>query len=90
MARVADRLRRVEAVRKPPSGGVLVQRPGETVDDTLQRAGAAGRTGAFVVVPPAVDVNAWSAQCSAYMAQQQRDSVAELQRLIDTASRARS
>ncbi len=89
-ARLTERLRRVEAVRRPPRGGVLVQRAGESVEDTLRRAQSAGRTGAFIVLPPAPSsVDDWSKSCSDYMAQQQRDSAAEIERLLD-ATRARS
>lgn len=90
MATKLDRIARLEATRRPPAGGVLVQREGETVDDTMKRAQAAGRAGAFVVVPPALSsVDSWSAQCSAYLAQQQRDSATEIERLLGEA-RARS
>lgn len=61
MATRLDRLRRVEAVRKPPSGGVITFREGETPEQAAERAVAVGRRGPFLAVPAAMSVEAWSA-----------------------------
>jgi hypothetical protein len=62
--RVAKLRATLDALQAVSSGGVVVQRPGESVE-----AAAARRVGPCIVVPPvAIDVAAWQAEAAAYMA----------------------
>lgn len=56
-------------------GGVMRLLPGETAEEALARAGVEGRTGSFLVVPPAMTETAWEAMA----AQQQQALMVEAQ-----------
>ena len=62
---MSSRKSRLEAAERATGavrrGGVLVLLPGETAEDAVARAAAAGRTGPYLVVPARMDAATWEA-----------------------------